>query len=186
MTDYEQDEIIVSSPQDTNIVSRMIRAARLEPSLYEEVEHDRDATRQAAFVVVGTSLAIGIGGGFATNLGGLVFFTVVSLVSWALFAWLTYFIGTRWLAGPETEADWGQLARALGFASAPRALLILGVVPPLALLLLFVVNIWMLFTTVIAIRQALDFSTRRAIATAIIGWIVLGVAQSILIAVMLA
>ena len=169
--------------QDSSIVSRMIRAARLEPSLYEEVEHDRDATRQAAFVVVGTSLATGIGGGIAVGQPvGLVLFTGFSLVGWALFAWLTYFIGTRWLAGPETEADWGELARALGFASAPRALLIFGVVPALAVAVAVVVSIWVLFTTVIAIRQALDFSTGRAIATAIIGWI----AQGILIGVPLA
>jgi len=173
MTDYQQDN---------GIVSRMIRAARLEPSLYEEVEHDRDATRQAAFVVVGTSLAAGIGGGIVGGPVGLVVFPVASLVGWALFAWLTYFIGTRWLAGPETEADWGELARALGFASAPRALLIFGVVPALAVAVAVVVSIWVLFTTVVAIRQALDFSTGRAIATAIIGWI----AQGILIGVPLA
>jgi hypothetical protein len=175
MTDYQQDN---------GIVSRMIRAARLDPSLYEEVEHDRDATQQAAFVVVGTSLATGIGGGFAVGLVGLVAFTVASLMGWALFAWLTYFIGTRWLAGPETEADWGELARALGFASAPKALMIFGVVPALAGLLGLVVSIWMLVATVIAIRQALDFSTGRAIATAIIGSIAYGILMAIPLALL--
>ena len=175
MTDYQQDN---------GIVSRMIRAARLDPSLYEEVEHDRDATQQAAFVVVGTSLAAGIGGGIAVGPVGLIFFTVASLVGWALFAWLTYFIGTRWLAGPETEADWGELARALGFASAPKALMIFGVVPALAGLLGLVVSIWMLVATVIAIRQALDFSTGRAIATAIIGSIAYGILMAIPLALL--
>ena len=170
--------------QDSSIVSRMIRAARLEPSLYEEVEHDRDATRQAAFVVVGTSLAAGIGGGIVGGPVGLVVFPVASLVGWALFAWLTYFIGTRWLAGPETEADWGELARALGFASAPKALMIFGVVPALAGLLGLVVSIWMLVATVIAIRQALDFSTGRAIATAIIGSIAYGILMAIPLALL--
>jgi hypothetical protein len=166
--------------QDSSIVSRMIRAARLEPSLYEEVEHDRDATRQAAFVVVGTSLATGIGGGIAVGQPvGLVLFTGFSLVGWALFAWLTYFIGTRWLAGPETEADWGELARALGFARAPYVLLIFGVVPALAGLLGLVVSIWVLVASVIAIRQALDFSTGRAIATIIIGAIAQGILMQV-------
>ena len=64
---------------DTSIIPRMIRAVRLESSLYEEVEHDRDATRQAALVVAGTSLAAGIGGGFALGVGGLIFITVASL-----------------------------------------------------------------------------------------------------------
>ena len=165
--------------QDSSIVSRMIRAARLEPSLYEEVEHDRDATQQAAFVVVGTSLAAGIGGGIVGGPVGLVVFPVASLVGWALFAWLTYFIGTRWLAGPETEADWGELARALGFARAPYVLLIFGVVPALAGLLGLVVSIWVLVASVIAIRQALDFSTGRAIATIIIGAIAQGILMQV-------
>ncbi len=152
----------------------MIRAARLDQSLYEEVEHDRDATRQAALVVVGTSLAAGVGGGFALGVVGLIFITIASIVGWALYAWLTYFIGTRWLAGPDTEADWGQMARTLGFANSPRALLILGVVPVLAGVLAVIVGIWVLVTTVIAIREALDFSTGRAIGTAIIGWLAQG------------
>ncbi len=152
----------------------MIRAARLDQSLYEEVEHDRDATRQAALVVAGTSVAAGVGGGFALGVGGLIFITIASIIGWALYAWLTYFIGTRWLAGPDTEADWGQMARALGFANSPRALLIFGVVPALAGLLAVIVGIWVLVATVIAIREALDFSTGRAIGTAIIGWLAQG------------
>ena len=37
-----------------------------------------------------------------------------------------------------------------------------------------VVGVWTLITTVVAVRAALDFSTGRAIATAIVGWIVQG------------
>ena len=154
----------------------MIRAARLEAAVYEEVEHDRDATWQAVIVVVGTSIAMGIGLGVS---GGdvltLLWVTAFGLVGWAVYAWITYFIGTRIFAGPETEADWGELARTLGFAVTPRALLIFGVVPKLAVVLSLVVGIWMLVTTVVALRAALDFSTGRAIGTAIAGWIVLGV-----------
>ncbi len=168
---------------DTSIGSRMIRAACLKNSLYEEVEHDRDATRQAAYVVVGTSIAAGIGAGIAHGVSGLILITVASLVSWAFYAWLTYFIGTRLLAGPETEADWGQTARTLGFASTPRVLLIFAVVPPLAGLLGVIVGIWVLVASVVAIRQALDFSTGRAIATAITGWLVQGIVLGLAIAI---
>jgi hypothetical protein len=42
------------------------------------------------------------------------------------------------------------------------------------------VGIWMLVAGIIAIRQALDFSTGRAILTAIIGWIPLAIATWIL------
>ena len=48
----------------------MIRAARLDPHLYEEVERDASATGQAALVVIIVSLAagIGFGGGFDARL----------------------------------------------------------------------------------------------------------------------
>jgi hypothetical protein len=45
------------------------------------------------------------------------------------------------------------------------------VVPGLGILVLPFVGIWMLFTGVVAIRQALDFGTGRAIATALLGLI---------------
>ncbi len=173
-----------AGPTDRSIVSRMIRAARLDSAVYEEVEHDRDATRQAALVVVGTSIAMGIGLGIsAGDVVTLLSVLIFGVISWAAYAWITYFIGTRLLAGPETQADWGELARTLAFANSPRALLILGVVPALAAVLLTVVGIWVLITTVVALRAALDFSTGRAIGTAIAGWLVLGLFNALVFGV---
>lgn len=169
---------------DTSITGRMIRAARLEEAVYEEVEHDQNATRQAAIVVVGTSIAAGIGSGLAIGLGGLIIIPIVSVFAWALYAYITYFIGTRIFAGPETEADWGQLARTLGFASAPRALMVIGVVPALAALVGIVVGIWVLVTTVVALRAALDFTTGRAIGTAIVGWFIQGIVLVVVFALL--
>ena len=167
-----------------SIVGRMIRAARLEEAVYEEVEHDQSATRQAAIVVVGTSIAAGIGAGFAVGISGLILITIFGLISWAVYAWITYFIGTRLLAGPETSANWGELARTLGFANSPRALLVLGVVPALAGVVGLVVGLWVLWATVVALRAALDFSTARAIGTAILGMIVQVLILSIVFALL--
>ncbi len=46
-----------------SFVDRMIRAARLDVNLYEEVEADSAATGQAMAVVVLSSIAGGIGSG---------------------------------------------------------------------------------------------------------------------------
>jgi hypothetical protein len=162
----------VGQGPQSGIVQRMIRAARLEDALYEEVEHDRSATRQAALVVVVTSIAAGIGGAVELGFLGLIGLTVAALVGWLLYASLTYLVGTRLLAGPETRSDWFEVARTLGFANTPRVFLILGVVPVLAGVVALVVFVWVLITTVIALRAALDFSTGRAIGTAVIGWVV--------------
>lgn len=157
---------------DQSLVARAIRAARLDEATYETIEHDPAATRQAAIIIVVTAILGALGtrldGGIGILLGAVVFF----LIDWAAYAFLTYFIGTRLLAGPETSASWSELARTLGYASAPRALLVLGAVPLLGPPVGIVVGIWVLVTTVVALRAALDFSTARAIATALIGWIV--------------
>jgi hypothetical protein len=158
----------------SSIIDRMIRASRLETEVYEEVEHDPDATTQAAIIVIGTSILAGIGG-FGGGIIGIIVLAALSLVGWAVYAWITYFIGTRLLAGPETSASWSELARTLGYASSPRALLVVASVPILGPLVAAVVAIWVLVTSVVAIRAALDFDTWRAVATAILGWIAQGI-----------
>ncbi len=157
-----------ASRRGAGIIDRMIGAARLRVSTFEDVEADRSATRQAVLVVVAVAIATGIGsvgGGVAGLLGGVAF----SLVGWATWAWLTYLVGTRLLATPETHADWGQLARALAFAQSPGVLKVLGGIPGIGPLLFFVASLWQLVAMVIAVRQALDYeSTWRAVGVVLL------------------
>src|ERR1043166_7977811 len=145
----------------------MLRAARLDAALYEEVEADHSALWQATSVVVLSSLAAGIGSRGIGGAGGLLTMTVATLLGLYIWAYLTYFIGTRWLPGLRTEADWGQLLRTIGFSSAPGVLRVLGVFLPgpawIGVMFLLVAT-WMLVAMVIAVRQALDYeSTTRAV-----------------------
>ena len=72
----------------------------------------------------------------------------------------------------STHADWGQLARTLGFAQSPGIFRVLGFVPVIGNIIFAVASIWMLVAMVVAVRQALDYtSTRRAIAVVLIGFI---------------
>lgn len=158
------------------IVDRMIGAARLDVDTYEEVEADQSATGQAALVVGIVAIASAIG-----SLGdggmGIVTGLLSAIVGWLLWAGITYVVGDKLFGGTAT---WGELLRTLGFAQAPGVLLVLGIIPLLGGLVQAVVGIWMLVAGIIAIRQALDFSTGRAILTAIIGWIPLAIATWIL------
>ena len=152
---------------------RMIRAAKFDVNLYEEVEADKDAIRQAMGVVVLSSLAAGVGSIGTLGLGGILLGTLAALGGWYIWAWLTYFIGTRFLAEPQTEADLGQLLRTTGFSSSPGLIRVLGIIPGLGTVVFAVASIWMLVTMVIAVRQALDYtSTFRAVGVCVIGWII--------------
>jgi hypothetical protein len=50
---------------------------------------------------------------------------------------------------------------------------VLGIIPVLGGIVRFGVAIWVLIAGIIAIRQALDVSTGKAILTAVLGWLVI-------------
>jgi hypothetical protein len=151
----------------------MMRAARLDASLYEEVEADPAAMRPAMQVVVLSSVAAGVGSITEGGLVGIIAITVGTLIGWYIWAGLTYLIGTRLLAEPQTHVDMGQLLRTTGFSSSPGVIRLLGIVPGLANIVMPIAAVWMLVTMIVAVRQALDYSsTWRAVVVCLIGWVV--------------
>ncbi|HEX8272036.1 MAG TPA: YIP1 family protein [Longimicrobiaceae bacterium] len=156
-----------------SLVQRMIGAAMLNVATYEEVEADRSATGQAATVVAIVAVASAIGAwnaGIGAVIGGLI----AAFVGWLIWSGITYFVGTRLFGG---TADWGELLRTIGFAQSPGVLNVLGIIPFLGGLVGFAVAIWVLVAGVIAIRQALDIDTGKAVLTAIVSWIPLFLLQ---------
>ena len=152
--------------------NRIIRATMLDSNLYEEVEADKSAQGQAMGIVVLASVAAGIGlyktGGF----NGIITGTMASLISWYVWAYLTYFIGTKFLPEPQTKADLGELLRTIGFASSPGLLRVFYFIPGVGVPVYLISSLWMLIAMIIAVRQALDYnSTLRAIGVCVIGYI---------------
>jgi len=165
----------------SKFTERMIRAAKLDVNLYEEVEADKTAMGQATGAVVLSSLAAGIGG-VSMGIGNVFLGTIATLVGWYIWAYLTYFIGTKLLPEPQTKADHGELLRTIGFSSSPGLIRILGIIPVLTNLVFMVAGVWILVAMVIAVRQALDYkSTPRAVGVCLIGWII----QVVLLAIFL-
>ena len=157
---------------NSQFVNRMIRACKLDVSLYEEVEADKSATLQAAGVVVLSSLAAGVG---ALSLGASNFLMapLLSLVSWYVWAYIIYFIGAKLFPEPTTQADHGELLRTIGFSSAPGLIRVFGFTPELMSITFIGSAIWMLVAMIVAVRQALDYqSTWRAIGVVVIGFLV--------------
>jgi hypothetical protein len=156
-----------------DLFTRMIRASKLDVTLYEEVEADRGAMGQAVLVVVISSVAAGIGAITVTGPEGLVLGTVTAILGWLVWAFLVYLIGTKLLPEPQTSSDPGELMRTIGFSSAPGTIRILAVVPALANIVILVASIWMLVAMVVAVRTALDYtSTPRAVGVCVIGWFI--------------
>jgi hypothetical protein len=158
----------------------MMGAAKLNVAIYEEVEADGTATGQAMGVVLLSSVAAGVG---SAALGvGVIGGAIAALLSWVIWAFLTSFVGTRLFPEPQTEADMGQLMRTLGFAQSVGVLRVFGGVPVLGSLLLGVVSVWMLVAMVIAVRQALDYtSTWRAAAVCIVAWLAVIIPAALLL-----
>ena len=155
-----------------NFGNRIIRAAKLDVALYEEVEADKSSLGQAMGVVILSSIAAGIGSTSAGILEMLIG-VVVALAGWYIWAYLTYFIGTKLLPESQTKADHGELLRTIGFSSSPGLIRVLGVVPVMRGIVFLIAAIWMLVAMVIAVRQALDYTgTLRALGVCAIGWII--------------
>jgi hypothetical protein len=150
-----------------SIIENPVRAALLDVDFYNRAEVDTSLNVQAAVVVVVANGLAGIGaaiaveattlGQFATALGLGVLSGVVGWLIWSLVADV---VGTRIFHG---TSDFGQMRRVIGFAYAPLAI---GVVPWLG----FIGAVWVLLAAVVAIREGMDFSTKRSVATMIIGW----------------
>ena len=172
----------------TSLFNRMVRAARLQPAFYEEVEADKDAIAQALLVVVLVSAAAGVGtgmealiaGGAGRFIYGLMYGVAAAITGWLFWALFAYIIGVSILKGPQTSSTWGELLRTMGFASTPGLLRIFAFVPVVGGIIALVGSVWRLVATIIAVRQALDFSTWRAIPTALIGWLLYMVLLSLM------
>jgi hypothetical protein len=165
---------------------RMIRAAKLDVDFYNEAERDTSLTQEALLVVVLVSLVSGVGsfigglmgeGGFGAALLGAVVTIVLGVISYYIWAYVTLFVGTKLFDG---DADAGEMLRTLGYAQTPRLLGLLGFIPCVGPLISLVGAILSLVAAVVAIREALDFDTGKAILTTIIGWVVIMVITMII------
>ncbi len=166
---------------DRSLIDRMLGAAMLNVAVYEEVEHDESLTTQAGLVVGIVALARGIGG-FSHGEEGIIAGIIAALFGWLIWAGVTYLIGDKLLGGTAT---WGELLRTLGYAQAPGVLLILGIIPFVGWIAGLLIPIWLLVTGIVAIRQALDFDTGKAILTAFLGWLIAMVIPGLLLGIQL-
>ena len=171
------------------MINRIKGVLYLDEDTFEEIEHDENATGQAALVVIVASLlgALGISFGPAvlqavkpgTGSAIVNFFVIViwSVVAWLLWAAVTYIIGTKIFHG---DATYGEMLRVTGFAFAPLALMIFSAIPCIGLAIALVVIVWSFGAVFIAVRSGLDLDFARTLATVFIGWFLYAIGMGII------
>ena len=153
------------------MLDRLIRAVRLDPRLYREAAETEAYTTEAFLIVLVTAMFSAIGTAVAANRPLVAFITQAVnsvLVGWVVWAVVAYVVGAMF--GGQSTVN--ELLRALGYATAPRFIGLLGFIPCVGWL--FVLAAWLisLAAGVLAIREAMEFDTVKALITAGIGWVI--------------
>jgi hypothetical protein len=165
------------------MIDRIIRAIRLDPTLYREVADDEQYTNEAFIIVLIVSLFSAIGAAIGAAMGDgqpfVMFFTSLFstiLLGWLLWAVIAYFVGTAL----EGKSSIMEMARTLGYANAPGLLGVFVFIPCVGPLVAFAGVLLSLVAGVIAIRESMEFDTTKAVVTAILGFVVFIVARIVI------
>ncbi len=182
------------------MLQRILGVLKLDVATFEEIEHDENATTQAAIIVAIVAILSAIGayiGAVAANaalanlgeigelgdlgielpaitaglspIGAAISAIIGAFVSWLLWSFLTYFIGTRLFEGQATT---GEMLRVIGYAQAPQLLNILSPIPCLGAIISLVAAIWSIVAGFIGVRQGLDIDNTKTLVTVILSWLV--------------
>ncbi len=162
---------------ERSLLRRMFRAVTLEADFYEEVEAEKASIYQAVVVVSLVALAGGLGtylrdvhfGSESLTIAG--FWVMLDLVEpfviWLFGSAFAYMVGATFFKGPETETDYLEVLRTTGFAFTPGILRLFAFAKPsvFGFAITLIGDAWMLVCGIVAVRQALDFTTGRAVGT---------------------
>ena len=182
------------------MINRIIGVLTLNVNVFEEIEHDENATTEAAMIVavvavisaIGGFLSVQFGGDamaqFSEQFGGDVPFPIPTIspigtavtsfvgtfVGWILWSALTYFIGTNLFKG---QATIGEMLRVIGYAQVPLVLNLVSFIPCLGAIISLVASIWSLVAGFVAVRQGLDIDNTQTAITVVISFIIAFIVQ---------
>jgi hypothetical protein len=143
------------------MIERVMRAVRLDPTLYQEVDGDESLTGEA-FMLVGLIGAIsGLLGGLVSDTGnaitGLLFGAIGAAIGLVIGAGILLLIG-KIFGG---QAEYMGLLRSVAYAYSPN---VLSWIPFVG----FLASLWALVCGVIAVRESHAVSTGAAVAIVLI------------------
>ena len=158
------------------MLQRVVRAVTFDTRFYAEAKNDSRLNREALMIVIVATALTGLG----ALRGGLVSFLVtivMSVVGYYLLSYFVTIVGRNFFDGTGSQ---DQVQRLLGYAWAPRALGVLGVLPCIGWVFGLVATLWAIAVAVVAVREAHGFDTTKAIITAVGGWLIVVVLTGLL------
>jgi hypothetical protein len=110
------------------MIERIVRAIRLDWTVFREIAKDPKALKEAAIIVAISTFLSAMGLGlFKLSFGSfIVDWLIAILVGWIGWAVITYLVGT---AVFKAETDIPEMLRVLGYANAPLLLGLLSFIP---------------------------------------------------------
>ncbi len=150
---------------------RILRAIKLDKTLYAEIASDKKFFNESLAIVFITAVLASVGSMINADKPIVTFVTqfINSIIfGWLLWSVIAYFIGKVFFDGNSSVEE---MLRTLGFASAPRLLSLFSFIPCIGWLLAFAGSLLSLIAGIIAIRESMEFSTEKALITALIGFV---------------
>ncbi len=164
-------------------LQKLLRAARLDSSLYAALKTDPSGLRGALYAIILLNVLTGIGIGVNFVLSGQTIPGVGSaeiplqvgvqilfaLLKWGMLTAIIFIIGVQFFRG---TSKFKELAQAISFAYAPIALQILVALTAFSLLLTdgiqLATDFWLILSLITAVKQTLEMSLVKATIVVII------------------
>jgi hypothetical protein len=181
-----------TQPRATDIgvfADRLLRLARLDTSVFEEVRQDPGATIPSVAVVLISTIMAGLGGWLwlwredyydlsDAFVDSIILGTVFSLALWIVWLLVAWTILTQIF---RSDADWQQMLRTMGLAALPFAFSFFMFVPGLTFGI-GLSSIALLFgLTTVAIQSTTNASGARVLVANICGFAVWAIVLSLLV-----
>jgi len=155
------------------LFSRMIRAARFDPTLFEEII-DEPKTQGHSYWVV-TILAMATGYGMFSRAGGTAvnICLATTLIAWYIWAFTIYYFSTFIFRDAAAQPDRRTIMRVVAFAHAPGLLRVLGVIPQLSVIVFLATSAWIIMACVMGIKLAYQTPhTNKVVLLCVATWVV--------------
>lgn len=161
-------------------INRIFRVMKMDASLFDELAEQPDLISQSVLVVILYALASGIGAMGKLGIPGIAVGSIGSLINWVIWVYIIYSAARIWGSTRKAISP-GEFMRAVGFASAPGMIRVLGIISSLRVLSDITAIIWMTVGMASAVKKIFGYSSYwKSFGLCCAGWFMMMFAAYIL------